>query len=405
MNISLYLAKKFLQSGRKEKYFNSVSLITISGIAIGVTVVLLALAILDGFENVVSEKIAEFNSHIKVVGFGNRSLPNPEFVIEQLKKNFKEKIKTVEPFSSKLAILKSKHNTDGINLTGITTSFAVSSFSKFIIEGNYNLTNQQNILIGKYLAQRLLIKCGDKITAFCLHRNQIPSHDNPPAIEQFIVVGIYETGISEYDDGNAFINLQKAKNVFGMEKEVSGFNIDVRDINQTIKVAEELQDYLGYPFFVRTINQIHQNIFTWIELQKKPIPIVLGLIIIVAVFNIIGTMLMIVLERMNHIGVLKSFGTKRKTILWSFIYQSSYIIFWGLFIGIVISIILSVLQKEFNIISLPEKIYFVTSVPISIDLKNYLIVSFITVVVSLASSFIPALIASKIKPLSAIRFD
>ena len=141
------------------------------------------------------------------------------------------------------------------------------------------------------------IGCPDEITVFGLRNDQAPSMDNPPSIVQFRVAGIYESGLSEYDDLNAFINISTAQNMFGMGSLISGYNIKVKDIGKLKTLSDELQDFLGYPYYVRTIFQVHQNIFTWLDLQKKPIPIVLGLIIFVAVFNIVGTLLMLVLER------------------------------------------------------------------------------------------------------------
>lgn len=407
MHLILLLTKRFLNSNKESGLVSSVSKITISGITLGITVVILALTILDGFEKVVTDKINEFSSQIKVTGFGNRNLPESDFVTKKILENFGKEVNGVDPFSSKLAIIKSKRVTDGINLTGITTIYAKNSFSKFLVEGGIftSKLNEKEILIGKNLSQRLMIRINDKITVFCLKGNAPPSQENPPAIEQFIVKGIYETGISEYDDGNAFINLQEAQQLFGMADEVSGFNISLKDFTKASLVSSQLQDYLGYPFYVRTIQQVHQNIFTWIELQKKPIPIVLGLIIIVALFNIIGTMLMVVLEKTNSIGVLRSLGMKRNSILKVFLGNSLYLIVWGLLLGISLSFILSILQQQFNIISLPGGVYFVTSVPISIRFENYVLVAFITILAAFFSSLIPAYVASKIKPITAIRFD
>jgi lipoprotein-releasing system permease protein len=407
MHLLLFLTKRFLKSKKESKLISSVSKITITGIAIGIAVVIMALTILDGFEKVVAEKISEFNSQIKVTGFGNRNLPQPKYVAIKVKETFGEEITSIDPFASKLAIIKSRKFTDGINVTGITGAFSKSSFQKFRIDGSCMLdeTHPENIIVGKVLAQRMRVKINDRITLFCLKGNKPPSMENPPAIEQFIVAGIFETGISEYDDGNAFIDLKKSQELFAMDGFVSGFNIGIKNSSNASRLSDELQEYLGYPFYVRTIIQVHQNIFTWIELQKKPIPIVLGLIIIVAVFNIVGTMLMIVLEKTNSIGVLRSLGMNRKTILLSFMANSGYLIFWGLLIGNLLAFVLSVLQKEFDLISLPDKVYFVTSVPISIDLNSYLIVSGITICVAFLSSIIPAFIATKINPITALRFD
>jgi lipoprotein-releasing system permease protein len=238
-----------------------------------------------------------------------------------------------------------------------------------------------------------------------LKNDQVPSIKNPPVIEQFIVAGIYESGMSEYDDLNAFINFSTAQEMFGMGDQISGYNIKVKDLNRVKFLSEQLQDFLGYPYYVRTIFQVHQNIFTWLELQKEPIPIVLGLIIFVAVFNIVGTLLMIVLERTNAVGILRSLGANRKLIMKTFLYHALFLTFLGVLFGNLLALVLSLLQQQFDIISLPDKIYFVTRVPISIEFRNYLMVTAITVVVSLIASMLPALIASRIKPLSAIRFE
>lgn len=407
MNLLLLLIMRFLSSTRKTSLISTVSIITISGIALGTTVVILALTILDGFEKVVSDKINEFTAQIKVTGFGNRNLPEADFVQSKIMEVFSKEISTVDPFSSKLAIIKTKNYTDGINLTGVETDFANKSFKKFLIEGKIFSGQMalKEILIGKNLALKMGVKLNDKITIFCLKGNAPPTTENPPAIEQYLVCGIYETGISEYDDGNAFINLMEAQNLFGMSNEVSGYNISLKNNSELSSVAVKLQDFLGYPFYVRSIFQVHQNIFTWIELQKKPIPIVLGLIIIVALFNIVGTMLMIVLEKTNSIGVLRSLGMKRSFVLKIFLGNSLYLILLGLIIGVMLSLVLSFLQQEFNLIALPGEVYFVTSVPISISFWNYFFVAVITITAAFFSSLIPAYIASKISPSKALRFE
>lgn len=405
MNLSFFITSRFINSQRKSKLISSVSSITIAGIATGIVVVILALTILDGFQNVIAEKISSFNTQIKVIGFGNRNLENPDFVISKIKKSFSNEVRLIEPFTFKLAIAKSKKFTDGINLTGITQNYFHHSLSKYLINNKNDSFDVEKIYLGKILASKLKVNKGDLITIFSLRNNQPPSLDNPPAIEQFAIAGIYETGIAEYDDGNAFIDYEISQKLFGMENECSGFNIEINKNVDPNLFANQLQDYLGYPFYVRTIYQVHQNIFTWIELQKKPIPIVLGLINIVALFNIIGTLLMIVLEKTNQIGILRAQGLSRKKIIFIFWAHSNYFILWGLFWGNLISLVFSLLQKYFNIIQLPSKVYFVTSVPISIELKNYLFVSLITIVVAYLSAIVPAFIASKIKPITALKFD
>ena len=406
MSLPFFFTKKYLRSKKDSRFLSVISYITITGIALGVAVVIIALTILDGFDKVITDKIIKFNSHIKVVSFGNRNLPSFSETVPQIETTFKD-ITSIQPFASKLAIIKSKKMTEGITLLGVQSGN--SELNNFMQSGNFDLAQSgnelQKIILGKTLAEKLFVKVGDVVTIFCLRKDQIPTVDNPPGIEQFTVSGIYESGMSEYDDLNAFINLKVAQDIFGMDDHISGYNIKLKDLNNVNAIAERLQDLLGYPYYVRTVFQLHQNIFTWIELQKKPIPIILGLIIFVAVFNIVGTLLMIVLERTNAIGILRSLGANRKLIIKTFLYHSVFLTAIGVMVGIILAFVLSILQQDFDIISLPGKVYFITKVPISIELNNYLLVTAVTVVISLAASLLPAFIASRIKPISAIRFE
>lgn len=408
MQLSYFLTKKYLLSKKDSRFISAISLITIIGISLGIIVVVIALSVLDGFEKVVSEKIVGMNSHIKITSFGNRNLPTPEQVIPYINRKYERNIAGIEPFVSKLAIIKSRKRTEGITINGIRETESASELKTFMIDGSFDLTESDSapkIILGKKLAEKLFVQASDKVTIFALKKDEIPSITNQPSIIQLKISGIYESGMAEYDDMNAYIKISTAQNIFGMNNTVSGYHIKLKDVSQIKKTAEGLQDLLGYPFYVRTIFQIHQNIFTWLELQKEPIPIILGLIIFVAVFNIVGTLLMIVLERTNSIGVLKSLGASRVLIMKMFLYHSIFITAIGVILGNLLALILSWLQINFNIITLPGKIYFVSKVPIHINPENYLLVSIVTIVISLTASLLPALIATKIKPISAIKFS
>lgn len=409
MPLIFYLTSRFIRSKKESKLASSISLITIMGIALGIAVVIIALTILDGFEKTVQEKIVNLNSHIKITAFGNRNLPNPEFVTPKLILKYGNYISNIEPFNSKLAIIKSQTRTEGINLIGLHDKTISKNLGKYFLQGEKDSINidseNHRIVLGKKLAQKLMIDVGSTVTIFTLVRNQIPSLENPPSIQQFIVSSIFESGMSEYDDLNAYINFLVADSLFGMNKEISGYNIRLKNNSEIEEISDELQDYLGYPYYVRSIYKVHQNIFTWLELQKEPIPIILGLIIIVAVFNIIGTLLMVVLEKTSAVGILRSMGLNRKKVLSIFVLHGVYLSIIGMIIGNILAFILSIIQSEFGLISLPDAVYFVTKVPISIELKNYAMVSGITFIVSIFAAILPALVASKIKPISAIRFD
>lgn len=407
MPLSLFITKKFISNKQDSKFLSLISVISISGIAIGTAVLIIALTILNGFEQVVSEKIIDFNSHIKISAFGNRNLPDSPTIESEIKEDIGEDFQSISKFVSKLGIIKSRSVSEGVTILGIANDDPNSEIDKFIIEGKLNLTTDDNkkIVIGQKLAEKINANVGDKITLFSLRKDEIPSIANPPAIEQFIVSGIFESGMAEYDDLNVYISLTEAKSMFEVENNISGYNIRLNNISNIDSVASSLQDRLGYPYYVRTIFQVHQNIFTWLDLQKEPIPIVLGLIIVVAIFNIIGTMLMIVLERTSSIGVLKSIGFSQKKILKIFFIQGVFLGVIGITIGCFLALVLSYLQLQFNIISLPGSIYFISSVPISINIMNYFIVAGVGLILTILAALIPSYIASKMNIVSSIRFN
>lgn len=407
MSLPFFISKKYVKSKKQSKFISLVSVIAISGIALGVAVLIITLTVLDAFEKAVEEKIINFNSHISITAFGDRNLPNYENVIPKLDSLISPFSKSISPFLSKYVIVKTKDRSDGVLLKGISKEIDNSKIDEYIIAGEFSINKEEEnngIIIGKKLADRLLVEIGAKLTVFSLRNDELPSYENPPSIEQFEVTGIYESGMAQYDD-IAYIDLRTAQKFFGMNDETSGYNIQVTDISKIDSLSNHLQNNLRYPFYVRTVFKMHQNIFTWLELQKEPVPIILGLIIIVAVINIVGMLLMIVLEKTSDIGILKSLGANRKLITNIFVLQGLYLSFMGIVIGNLLALIISAVQKYFNIISLPGEIYFISSVPINFDFFNYLLVSAVALILSIAAAFVPSLIAARTKPISAIRFD
>ncbi|MGD8781784.1 MAG: ABC transporter permease [Ignavibacteria bacterium] len=397
-----------MKSKKDSKFISLVSSIAVLGIALGVIVLNISLTVLDGFESTVTQKIVDINAHIKISSFRNLNLPGYKKEIPKITGLIGRSFESISPFVTKFAIIKTKLISEGIQVTGTDKSLDNSSIRKYIINGEFDFatgSTKYGIVIGKKLADKLQVGINDKISLLALKNDEIPSFTNPPAIEQFIVTGIYESGMSQYDDLNVYIDLEIAQDFFGIGEKVSGYNIKLNNTSVIDSLESVLQNNLRYPYYVRSVFKVHQNIFTWIDLQKEPIPIVLGIIIIVAVFNIIGMLLMIVLEKTESIGILKSLGANKATISTIFTLQGLYLSFIGIIIGNSISIIFSILQNNFNLISLPSSVYFISSVPISINWINYFIVSVSTILLSVLAAYIPSKIAANTKIISAIRFE
>jgi len=316
-------------------------------------------------------------------------------------------IEDISPYASNLAIISSKFVQEGVNIKGILPENKSLKLKENIILGTYSFASDKNpaIIIGKKLADKIFATVGEEVTIFALNKNQIPSLDNLPNIQKFVVTGIFESGMAEYDDLNAYTKIESAQSLFNFRDNITGYDIKLNDISKIDSLTTLLSKDLRYPHSVRSIYQKHRNIFTWIELQKKPIPIVLGLIIIVAVFNIIGSLLMIVLEKTNAIGILKSLGAMNRHISRIFVYQGIFLAMIGIILGNLLAYLLMSLQLKYNIISLPSSVYFTSTVPIILTSKIFIGVSLITLILCLTASFIPSYIASRVKPLSSLRFS
>jgi len=400
-----FIAKKFIFSKKDSRFINFISAISVVGIALGVATLVIALSVLNGFEQTITNKIVDFDSHIKITSY-RTILPDHSNILPQLEEDLKVFSPTIIPFASKLVIVSSKKRKEGLNLIGMETGEETPGLIRNITKGEFLLKdgNEKTIVIGKKLANKLFIDIGDKITVFALKNDRIPTPENLPNIDRFTVSGIFESGMTKYDDSYAYISLKSAQELFSIGDNITGYDITLGNISKIDSLTRYLGKKLRYPHAVRSIYQVHRNIFTWIELQKEPIPIVLALIILVAVFNIIGTLLMIVLEKTNAVGILKSVGAKRRQVVLIFLLQGVVLGILGILLGNVFAIVLMEIQLKFNVITLPSSVYFMSTVPLLLSADTFILVSVITFLLCITASVIPSLIASRIRPLSSLRF-
>jgi len=403
MGFPFFISKRFTFSKKKSKFLTLISTISIIGISLGVAVLIIALSILSGFEKTIFKKVTDFDSHIEITSF-ETILPDYQENLPKIKNTLSSSAIYVAPFVSKLAIIGSKQVKEGIKIKGEPIQTLAIQLNKQIVAGKLSL-DSNSIIIGEKLADKLRVKLGDRVTVFALTKDKIPSPQNPPNVENFYVTGIFQSGMAEYDDLIAYINLKSAQNLFGIGNNINGYDIKLKDISKINSTADKLQKLLGYPHYVRTIFQIHQNLFTWIGLQKKPVPIILALIILVAVFNMVGTLLMIVLEKTNAVGILKSMGATSKQIIMVFVNQGLFLTLLGIVIGNVLAYGIMFLQLKFNIITLPSSVYFVSKVPFLLSSDNFLLVSGLTLLLGTLASIIPSYIATRINIISTLRFS
>lgn len=374
------------------------------GVALGVAALIIALTILGGFEREIKQKVFGFAAHIQVIGFQNQPLPGYEHALERIRNEIAG-VRAVSPVVSREVILRAKGRTEGVLMKGVDEATDVSSTRRQIVEGQYDLSSvggSPKLILGRKLAHRLGVSVGDRAVLFGIGGNL--KSLGSPIVRQFVITGIYETGMVEYDDIYVYTSIRSAQDLLRLDGQVTGIEILVDDLSRSSSIAEQVQDVLGYPYYARTVQQLYRNLFSWIELQKKPTPIILGLIIVVATVNTIGTLLMVVMEKTHQIGILKSMGASSGSIRKIFIGEGLLIGIVGTLFGNALAYGLSTLQLHERIISLPEQIYFMNSVPILLRGENFLLVSLIAMALCFLATLVPASLASKLQPVAAIRF-
>ncbi len=406
MSYELFLSRRFLRPGRDSHFISFITLISIAGVAIGVTALIISVSVLSGFEKEITERAVSVSSHIQVTTFKPSGIADYQSVINQIS-NPEENLGIVSahPFVQHEAVIKFKDNTEGIILKGVRSEDNIFSSQRKIVQGSGDISVIDSgitpLVIGNKIASKLNISVGNKV--FIIATVGIPSPSNPPTVKPFKVIGIYESGLKEYDDVILYTGLGDVQKLYEMGNNISGIEVMVSDISTIQEATNKIKKILGYPYYARSVFQVYKGLFTWVELQKKPIPLVLGLIVIVAAFNIIAFLLMIVLEKTETIGILKSLGSTNRDITRIFFFQGLLISVTGIIIGNIIGYGLCLLELNYNLIKLPD-LYYMTRVPILLDWGSGLLITGLTFILSLLVTIIPSYLASRLNPVTSLRF-
>ena len=303
-------------------------------------------------------------------------------------------------------MLRTKAGVEGLILKGIVPETDVSSAQSKILKGEFNLnpvdSTFSRLVVGNKLADKMKIDIGSKVIVFGL--TGIPSPANTPKIKQFIVSGIYESGLREYDDMIVYTDLLTAQNPFALGESVTGIEIKLNNIDSADIASNIIKRVAGYPYYPRSLFRLYKPLFTWVELQKAPTPIILGLIIIVATFNIVGTLLMLVLEKTQSIGILKSLGSSRGGIMKVFLANGIIIGVIGIIFGNILGLGICIAEQKFRFFSLPD-IYYMKNVPILIEPMQIIFISSLALILTFLATIIPAYLASRLDPVRSLRFS
>ncbi|KAA0264226.1 MAG: ABC transporter permease [Chlorobiota bacterium] len=385
------------------------SLAAVAGIALGVATLVVALSVLEGYEKVISEKLTNFDADIQVFAYGNQDVTDAASTVALLKGVAGAEIKRIDISAQKICILGKRRINEGVTLKGVDSLYLGSRQGLAILDGSFGLEpgpdSVMKVVIGKTLATKLRVKAGDMINFFAINAVDLNDMTALPAVENFQVAGIYQSGMGKYDDAFAYTSLGTIRKLYEMGDNINLIEIKLKDPAKVNSLRDEILPQLKHPLSAVTYVEANMQMFNWIELQRKPVPIVLGLIILVAAFNIISALLMLVLDKTNTIGTLKALGAAPGMITGIFLVRGMLLGVAGSLAGVVLGFILAWLQSEYSIVTLNPQVYFVDKVPISINPVYFVAVFAISVALSFLSSLIPAFAASRVDAVKALRFN
>lgn len=406
MNFEWYLALRYFKGKRKgSRFLSFIKTMAITGVAIGSAGLLIALSIVHGFKSVIDNKVLGFAPHITITTFNNGPIYRADTLLTDIK-SYPE-IDEAQAVNTGQSMLQSSNEVTGSLFKGVDLKGDVTDIRQYISKGSYDLSTDSSglpgMVLGADLAKTLNADIGSVLTAYTVQG--LPSPLSSPEIKQFRLAGIYQTGIGQFDDVLALVARPHAQELFQIpETEASAVEIRLKNQSDITSFGQRLDNELQFPYFTETIYQRYSSIFAWVDLQEQTIPFVISVMIIVAAFNLIGTVLMMVLERTRDIGILKTMGASDKSIKGVFLLEGLFVALVGLIIGISLSLIFTWLQSTYQIIPLSEQNYYMAYAPVEPHMLDFLLVTGVTLILCALASWLPARIASKTDPLKVIAY-
>ncbi|MEO0092085.1 MAG: ABC transporter permease [candidate division WOR-3 bacterium] len=396
-----FIAQRYLRS-KSGKFFSASATTAIAGIFVGVAAIIIVLSVMNGFHQELKQRILGLTPHIIVTKYSYEEIENYDTIIPIIK-NYPGVV-SVAPFIYTKTIIRKEQISDGIVVRGImeNSGTEITDLKKTIIQGSFDLTDN-GIILGLDLARSIGAQVGDDIYIVAPFGGESTPLGVLPKLTKYIVKGIFDAGMYDYNSSFAYVGLKNLQNFLGMSNTVSGFEIKVKDIHKASNIAQGIRAKLGYPFRALDWMSMNRNIFTALRLEKIVTFIVLVLIVLVAAFGIIGILVMMVMRKTKEIGILTAMGTKKKSIIRIFILTGFMIGVIGTILGTIFGSISSLLLDKYQIINLPGDVYFIKNLPVQVELNDILLVVSVTLIVSLLATIYPAYKAASLTPVEAIR--
>jgi len=425
VSYEFFISLRYLRAKRKQVFVSVITLISIAGILLGVASLIIVLAVMNGFETDLRNKILGINSHVVLMEYGG---PLRDYKRAMQEAGKVKGVVAATPFIYSQAMLKKGESASGVILRGLAyeSAFNVINMGKmregsiaFLSEKNRQplklnaeLASMPGVVIGKELAKNMGIFIFDTVHILSPQGVSTPM-GMTPRIKKFLVVGIFDSGFYEYDSTLAFLSLKDCQEFLNMGALVTGLEIKVDDIYHADRIARTLEKQLGFPYWARHWMEMNKNLFSALRLEKRVMFIILSLIVLVAIFNVITTLIMVVMEKSRDIAILKSMGATSGSVMKIFIYQGLTIGIMGTILGCAVGLAIAshlekislFIENLFGFKILPGDVYYLSSLPSQVNYGDVLIIVVGTLAVSLLATIYPSRRASRLDPAEALRYE
>lgn len=413
MNTELFIVRRIIGNRSGRSYSRSIVAIATFGIALGLTVMIVAVSIVTGFKIEISNKVTGFGAHIQILNLDSNlsyeTAPVPASLESLEQVRALEGIRNVQPFAIKAGIIKTGEEIHGAVLKGVDQQYDWEFIEEHLAGGKIfrvsDSVRSSQVVLSQNTASLLKLGVGDRFTMYFIQ--------DPPRARTFTIAGIYSTSLEEFDRLYVYADIRQVQRLNDWHGgEVSGHEVILEEMDDLRHTAYQVRELVSFDFMddgsrlkVETIEEKYTQIFDWLNLQDMNVFVLILLMLIVAGFNMISGLLILILERTNMIGILKGLGTTNASIRKIFLYQSGYLTLVGLLWGNVIGLALCLIQKHFHLISLDPSSYYLDTVPINLNILHIFLLNLGTISITFLFLLLPSMIIARISPDKSIRFN
>lgn len=410
----LFIGLRYTRAKKRNHFISFISLISLMGITLGMTALITVMSVMNGFQKEVRTRILGVASHVQIASYqGN--LRHWQQTAEEASKH--PQVEAAAPYVNAQGMLSHNQVVQGVIVRGIlpTMEDKVADFAKTMVNGNLNNLEPGDfgIVIGMELARSMGTFLGDKIVLIS-PQGQVTPAGILPRLKQFTVVGIFEVGHFEYDSGLVLIHMFDAQKLYRMENDdVSGVRLKLTDLFQAPRVVAELPAMLTTDSYISDWTKQHANYFRAIQIEKRMLSLILALIIAVAAFNIVSTLVMAVTDKESDIAILRTLGASPRSIMKIFIVQGTFIGVFGTLLGVTggmllaynVGEVVAFVESLFNVQFLSREIYYISTIPTDPQMADITTVAATSFILSLLATLYPSYRASKVNPAEALRYE